>query len=64
MVLEILKINKDKEKLLFILFILFIFLIFLIDASTTKVNLCKINGNTTNQSCIVPPIQVFPYLKE
>lgn len=62
MALKILKINK--EKLLFILFIILIFLMFLLDASTTKVNLCKINGNATNQTCIVLPIQVFPYLKE
>lgn len=56
------KINKDQA--IAVLFIILIFIVFLLDASTTKVNLCKINGNNTSQNCITLPIKTFPFLKE
>jgi len=59
-----LKINK--QSLVFLLFAILIFMVFLLDAATTKVNVCKINGNHNGNStyeCIKIPLEAFPLLR-
>lgn len=41
-------------------------MVFLLDAATTKVNVCKINGNHNGNStyeCIKIPLEAFPLLR-
>jgi len=41
-------------------------MVFVIDAVTTKVNVCKINGNHNGNStsnCIKIPLDIFPLLR-
>lgn len=65
-------IKLDRSKLIFWIFTILLFLIFLLDAITTKVNICKMNGENIsseyikseqNSSCIKLPLELFPLLR-
>ncbi|MEM5828254.1 MAG: hypothetical protein QW197_01990 [Candidatus Aenigmatarchaeota archaeon] len=65
-------IKIDRTKLLFWIFAALLFMVFLLDAITTKVNVCKMNGETNhsnnikltqNTSCIKLPLELFPLLR-